>query len=140
MSLYSFSLRQRAKLAEEEAAKAPESAASAFLAEQRAKYAPRGASKPSKAVKGKREEETLALLGRFKSKLFSSAKPTAEGEGSAVAAPAPAPATATRARAADERDPTLLGSDDEDDADWCVSRVSPRDKSTRLHPITRVSR
>lgn len=94
---------QRAKT--EAAERQAETAASAFLSEQRARYASRGASAKDKAGKAKREEQTLALLNRFKSKLSATA-----GKSSEPAEPAP---EAAKTKPEVSNDPTSL--DDVDD-------------------------
>lgn len=57
-----------------------ETEASAFLSDQRARYVSRGrGGSKDKAVKARREEETMALLNKFKAKL-STAQPTNAAE------------------------------------------------------------
>lgn len=104
----------------DEASRAPASVGSAFLSEQRAKYASRGASGAAgKAGKSRREADTLALLDRFKSKLFTGG----ERDGSAQDESAQ---KEPRKQLEHILDPnSLLSDDDEDDADWYVFTASP---------------
>ena len=104
----------------DEASRAPASVGSAFLSEQRAKYASRGASGAAgKAGKSRREADTLALLDRFKSKLFTGGERDGSAQGESGQ-------KEPRKKPEQILDPnSLLSDDEEDDADWYVSAMVP---------------